>query len=233
MYRPPTFCTRRRKSSAGRRFSRSSEANEDVTGLSGHSSRSSRPYRASLRHRRRRYSEHRPSRICACKEGPLIPAAMTKQVVGQGLLMNPSGCVERSGTMYDCFSDPARKNVMKPAPWPRPDGWRRQGISLPSSRRAGRQGSRSRPRPCGFLAATKFDAEFTDRGAHAGAEAQKVSNSLIGAAQRRSQYARPAQTRKRRPRVTVGTPEAGSGRNLIPEHGGCALQNQRGEHSRQ
>ncbi len=71
---------------------------------------------------------------------------------------------------------------------------------------------------CGFLATTKFDVAFTGRAAHAGAEPQKGANSLLAAASAvLNMHALPRHG-DGDSRVTVGTLEAGSGRNIIPDH---------------
>lgn len=70
----------------------------------------------------------------------------------------------------------------------------------------------------GFLATTKFDVEFLGRAAHAGAEPHKGANSLLAAAGAAlAMHALPRHG-DGDSRVTVGTLEAGSGRNIIPDH---------------
>ena len=68
----------------------------------------------------------------------------------------------------------------------------------------------------GFLATTKFDVAFTGRNAHAGAEPHLGANSLLAAAS--SALAMHAIPRHGEgdSRITVGTLNAGSGRNIIP-----------------
>lgn len=70
----------------------------------------------------------------------------------------------------------------------------------------------------GFLATTKFDVEFLGRAAHAGAEPHKGANSLLAAASAALNMHALPRHGEGDSRVTVGTLEAGSGRNTIPDH---------------
>lgn len=70
----------------------------------------------------------------------------------------------------------------------------------------------------GFLATTKFDVEFTGRAAHAGAEPQKGANSLLAAASTALNMHALPRHGEGDSRVTVGTLNAGSGRNVIADH---------------
>ena len=70
----------------------------------------------------------------------------------------------------------------------------------------------------GFLATTKFDVEFTGRAAHAGAEPQKGANSLLAAASAALNMHALPRHGEGDSRITVGMLEAGSGRNIIPDH---------------
>ena len=70
----------------------------------------------------------------------------------------------------------------------------------------------------GFLATTKFDVEFNGRAAHAGAEPQKGANSLLAAASAALNMHALPRHGDGDSRVTVGTLNAGSGRNVIADH---------------
>lgn len=70
----------------------------------------------------------------------------------------------------------------------------------------------------GFLATTKFDVKFTGRAAHAGAEPQKGANSLLAAASAALNMHALPRHGDGDSRVTVGTLNAGSGRNVIADH---------------
>ena len=70
----------------------------------------------------------------------------------------------------------------------------------------------------GFLATTKFDVEFSGRAAHAGAEPQKGANSLLAAASAALNMHALPRHGEGDSRITVGMLEAGSGRNIIPDH---------------
>ena len=70
----------------------------------------------------------------------------------------------------------------------------------------------------GFLATTKFDVEFRGRAAHAGAEPEKGANSLLAAASAALNMHALPRHGQGDSRITVGMLEAGSGRNIIPDH---------------
>ncbi len=70
----------------------------------------------------------------------------------------------------------------------------------------------------GFLATTKFDVEFFGRAAHAGAEPQKGANSLLAAASAALNMHALPRHGDGDSRITVGTLNAGSGRNVIADH---------------
>lgn len=70
----------------------------------------------------------------------------------------------------------------------------------------------------GFLATTKFDVDFFGRAAHAGAEPQRGANSLLAAASAALNMHALPRHGEGDSRVTVGMLEAGSGRNIIPDH---------------
>ena len=70
----------------------------------------------------------------------------------------------------------------------------------------------------GFLATTKFDVTFTGRAAHAGAEPHKGANSLLAAASAALNMHALPRHGDGDSRVTVGTLNAGSGRNVIADH---------------
>ena len=70
----------------------------------------------------------------------------------------------------------------------------------------------------GFLASTKFDAEFFGKAAHAGAEPHEGRNSLLAAASAvMNLHAIPRHGRGET-RIAVGRMESGSGRNVIPSY---------------
>ena len=70
----------------------------------------------------------------------------------------------------------------------------------------------------GFLATTKFDVEFFGKAAHAGAEPEKGANSLLAAASAALNMHALPRHGQGDSRITVGMLEAGSGRNIIPDH---------------
>ena len=70
----------------------------------------------------------------------------------------------------------------------------------------------------GFLATTKFDVEFLGRAAHAGAEPHRGANSLLAAASAALNMHALPRHGDGDSRITVGTLEAGSGRNVIADH---------------
>lgn len=70
----------------------------------------------------------------------------------------------------------------------------------------------------GFLATTKFDVSFTGRAAHAGAKPHLGANSLLAAAAAALGMHGIPRHGDGDSRITVGTLEAGSGRNVIPSH---------------
>lgn len=68
----------------------------------------------------------------------------------------------------------------------------------------------------GFLFTTKFDAEFTGAGAHAGAEPERGRNALLAAAAAALNLHAIAPHSKGATRVNVGVLQAGCGRNVVP-----------------
>ncbi|MCG8472170.1 MAG: amidohydrolase [Desulfobacterales bacterium] len=68
----------------------------------------------------------------------------------------------------------------------------------------------------GFLATTKFDARFTGTPAHAGGFPEEGSNALLAAASAALNLHAITRHSKGASRITVGTMEAGQGRNIIP-----------------
>ena len=70
----------------------------------------------------------------------------------------------------------------------------------------------------GFLASTKFDAEFFGRAAHAGAEPHEGRNSLLAAAGAVLNLHAIPRHGKGDTRIAVGRMEGGSGRNVIPAY---------------
>lgn len=70
----------------------------------------------------------------------------------------------------------------------------------------------------GFLASTKFDAEFFGKAAHAGAEPQEGRNSLLAAASAVLNLHAIPRHGKGDTRIAVGRMESGTGRNVIPAY---------------
>ncbi|MBR5882358.1 MAG: amidohydrolase [Mailhella sp.] len=70
----------------------------------------------------------------------------------------------------------------------------------------------------GFLASTKFDAEFFGKAAHAGAEPHEGRNSLLAAASAVMNLHAIPRHGKGETRIAVGRMESGSGRNVIPSY---------------
>lgn len=68
----------------------------------------------------------------------------------------------------------------------------------------------------GFLCTTKFDAEFTGKGAHAGGEPNEGKNALLAAASAALNLHAIAPHRDGPTRVNVGVLTAGEGRNVVP-----------------
>jgi len=70
----------------------------------------------------------------------------------------------------------------------------------------------------GFLASTKFDAEFFGKAAHAGAEPHEGRNSLLAAASAVLNLHAIPRHGKGETRIAVGRMESGTGRNVIPSY---------------
>ena len=70
----------------------------------------------------------------------------------------------------------------------------------------------------GFLASTKFDAEFFGKAAHAGAEPHEGRNSLLAAANAVMNLHAIPRHGKGDTRIAVGRMESGTGRNVIPAY---------------
>lgn len=70
----------------------------------------------------------------------------------------------------------------------------------------------------GFLASTKFDAEFFGRAAHAGAEPHEGRNSLLAAASAVMNLHAIPRHGKGETRIAVGRMESGTGRNVVPSY---------------
>ncbi len=70
----------------------------------------------------------------------------------------------------------------------------------------------------GMLATKKFDAEFTGRSAHAGASPQEGKNALLAAASATLALHSLCQDSRGAARVNVGVLQAGTGRNVVPDH---------------
>ena len=68
----------------------------------------------------------------------------------------------------------------------------------------------------GFLCSTKFDAEFTGYGAHAGIEPEKGKNALLGAATALINIHAIAPHSGGLTRINVGVLNGGEGRNVVP-----------------
>lgn len=68
----------------------------------------------------------------------------------------------------------------------------------------------------GFLATTKFDAEFTGKPAHAGAAPEQGRNALLAAAAAAINLHAISRHSEGVSRINVGVLQAGSGRNVIP-----------------
>ena len=70
----------------------------------------------------------------------------------------------------------------------------------------------------GFLASTKFDAEFFGKAAHAGAEPHEGRNSLLAAASAVMNMHAIPRHGKGETRIAVGRMESGTGRNVVPAY---------------
>ncbi|MDR2051912.1 MAG: amidohydrolase [Treponema sp.] len=68
----------------------------------------------------------------------------------------------------------------------------------------------------GFLYSTKFDADFTGRGAHSGVEPEKGKNALLGAAAAALGLHAIAPHSGGKTFINVGVLNAGEGRNVVP-----------------
>lgn len=69
----------------------------------------------------------------------------------------------------------------------------------------------------GFLATTKLDAKFKGVSAHAGAAPEEGKNALLAAAQAAISLATISRHSKGSSRINVGTLNAGTGRNVVPD----------------
>ncbi|NLP53146.1 amidohydrolase [Bacillus sp. RO1] len=82
----------------------------------------------------------------------------------------------------------------------------------------------------GFLATSKLDVSFIGKSAHAGVEPQEGRNALLAAASSSLHLHGIPRHSGGETRINVGTLEAGSGRNVIPDHAAMSLET-RGETS--
>ncbi|WP_317849244.1 amidohydrolase [Sutcliffiella horikoshii] len=82
----------------------------------------------------------------------------------------------------------------------------------------------------GFLATSKLDVSFNGRSAHAGVEPQEGRNALLAAASASLHLHAIPRHSGGETRINVGTLQAGSGRNVIPDHAVMSLET-RGETS--
>ncbi|TYS70896.1 amidohydrolase [Sutcliffiella horikoshii] len=82
----------------------------------------------------------------------------------------------------------------------------------------------------GFLATSKLDVSFIGKSAHAGVEPQEGRNALLAAASTSLHLHGIPRHSDGETRINVGTLEAGSGRNVIPDHAAMSLET-RGESS--
>jgi len=82
----------------------------------------------------------------------------------------------------------------------------------------------------GFLATSKIDVTFQGRAAHAGADPEKGKNALLAAAAATTHLHGISRHSGGATRINVGTLEAGSGRNVIPERAFLQIET-RGETS--
>ncbi|WP_261130926.1 amidohydrolase [Bacillus sp. Marseille-Q3570] len=80
----------------------------------------------------------------------------------------------------------------------------------------------------GFLATTKCDVTFTGLSAHAGKEPEKGRNALLAASSAALNLHGIARHGDGKTRINVGTLNAGTGRNIIPDHAEIQLET-RGE----
>lgn len=82
----------------------------------------------------------------------------------------------------------------------------------------------------GFLATSKIDVTYQGRAAHAGADPEKGKNALLAAAAATTHLHGISRHSGGATRINVGTLEAGSGRNVIPERAFLQIET-RGETS--
>ncbi|WP_010192445.1 amidohydrolase [Bacillus sp. m3-13] len=82
----------------------------------------------------------------------------------------------------------------------------------------------------GFLATSKLDVLFNGKSAHAGVEPQEGRNALLAAASASIHLHAIPRHSGGETRINVGTLQAGSGRNVIPDHAAMSLET-RGETS--
>ncbi|WP_346775328.1 amidohydrolase [Bacillus sp. RO2] len=80
----------------------------------------------------------------------------------------------------------------------------------------------------GFLATSKLDVSFIGKSAHAGVEPQEGRNALLAAASASLHLHGIPRHSGGETRINVGLLEAGSGRNVIPDHAAMSLET-RGE----
>lgn len=76
----------------------------------------------------------------------------------------------------------------------------------------------------GFLPTTKMDVEFRGRAAHAGLEPQEGRNALLAAATAALQLHAIPRHGDGETRINVGTLDAGTGRNVVPDHATMQLE---------